>query len=102
MARSRPNLQYGIVNSAIPPRALQGSFAWVNSPLATSSFIDKSFQCFANLQRLGPKAASFGSVVNRPERELMFYGPGTERAMFAEEFCPEVRVLFVCYPLHTV
>ena len=74
----------------------------MNSLLATSSFIEKSFQCFADLQGLGAETVSLGGVVNGAERNLMFYGPGTEGAMFAEKSCSEVRVFFVCYPLHTV
>ena len=74
----------------------------MNSLLAKSSFIEKSFECFADLQGFGAKATSLRSVINGAEGELVLYGPGTEGTIFAEEFCAEVGVFFVCYPLHTV
>ncbi len=69
---------------------------------ATSSFIEKSLQCFADFKRLGAEAAPLGGVVNRAERELMFYGPRAEREMFAKECGSKIRVLSICLPFHNV
>ena len=70
--------------------------------MAGSSFLEKSFQCLADFQSFGADAASFGRVVNGAEGEIVIQSPGTEGAMFAEEFCPEIRVFSVCHPCHVV
>ena len=72
----------------------------MNSLAAASSFLEKSFQGLADLQRLGANTASFGGVVNGTEGQIVFQGPGTKRAMLAQKFCPEIRVFCVCHPTH--
>jgi hypothetical protein len=70
--------------------------------MAKTLFIEKSLQCFADSQRFGAEAASFGGVVNGAEGELVFGGPGMEGDMFAKERGPKVRIFFICQPFHNV